>query len=86
MRAAALLFCTLASVVAAQESDKSLFETRCIGCHALPDPLSLNEKQWATVLQTMQHRMREAGKPVLTESELRKIRCYLNTEAGRTCP
>ena len=70
---------------ASLSADKTLFEVRCAGCHALPDPLSLNEKQWATVLQTMQQRMREAGRTALTETELKKIRCYLNTEAGRPC-
>lgn len=85
MRAVALLFCTIASLFAAPESDKSLFETRCIGCHALPDPLSLNEKQWNAVLKTMQQRLREAGRPVLSEEELKKIRCYLNAEAGKPC-
>lgn len=70
---------------ASLSADKALFEVRCAGCHALPDPLSLNEKQWAAVLQTMQQRMREAGRPVLTETELKKIRCYLNTEAGKSC-
>ncbi|MFO1470960.1 MAG: cytochrome c [Turneriella sp.] len=66
-------------------ADKALFETKCVGCHALPDPLSLNDKQWVAVLNTMQQRMREAGKPALSEEQLKKIRCYLNTEAGRPC-
>lgn len=80
-----LMLCIFVPLMAAAETDRALFESKCAACHALPDPLSLNEKQWATVLQTMQQRMREAGKPVLTETELKKIRCYLNTEAGRPC-
>lgn len=85
MRAFALFLYSAVSLFAAPESGKGLFETKCIGCHALPDPLSLNEKQWHAVLKTMQQRLREAGKPVLSEEELKKIRCYLNSEAGKPC-
>ncbi|MBL8032154.1 MAG: hypothetical protein JNJ69_00525 [Leptospiraceae bacterium] len=85
MRTTITLLCFAASLFAAPEPNRTLFEERCNGCHALPDPSGLSEKQWDAVLKTMQQRLREAGRPVLSENELRRIRCYLNAEAGRPC-
>ncbi len=85
MRKALLfLFACLAPIVATDDA-KTLFEAKCVTCHALPDPGSLGEKQWQAVLKTMQKRMREAGKPELTADEFAKIHCFLSRSAGAAC-
>ncbi|MFZ5630350.1 MAG: c-type cytochrome [Spirochaetota bacterium] len=85
MRKALLfLLACLASIVATDDA-KTLFEAKCVTCHALPDPGSLGEKQWQAVLKTMQKRMREAGKPELTADEFAKIHCYLTRQNSSAC-
>ncbi len=78
-----LYFSLCTGPLLAADDAKLLFETRCVACHALPDPESLGEKQWLVVLKTMQKRMREKGHAELTEAEFKKIYCYL---AGRGEP
>ncbi|HRP70113.1 MAG TPA: cytochrome c [Turneriella sp.] len=59
------------------ESGETLFREKCVQCHALPDKEALNGKQWKAVLKTMQKRMQEAKKPMLTDEELQKVYCFL---------
>ena len=80
-----LLFLALSVLVNhAQNADETLFREKCSSCHALPDPQSLNGRQWQAVLHTMQKRMSEAGRPPLSDAEFKKILCFVseNTAAG----
>ncbi len=74
------LFCAFYLLPIFAESDENLFREKCSQCHALPDKEALNGKQWKAVLKTMQKRMQEAKKPMLTENELQKIYCFLVDE------
>jgi len=67
------------------DEDAILFRGKCVQCHALPDAESLNAKQWKAVLNTMQKRMREAGKAQLTQAELHNIYCYLTKNEEAAC-
>jgi len=84
MKAVLLFLTLLVSVNHAQSADETLFREKCSSCHALPEPQSLNGRQWQAVLQTMQKRMSEAGKPPLSDAEFKKVLCYVseNTAAG----
>lgn len=84
MKAVLMFLALLVSADHAQNADEILFREKCSSCHALPDPQSLNAKQWQAVLQTMQKRMSEAGRPPLSDAEFKKVLCYVseNTAAG----
>lgn len=81
-------FCILVPLGAVEKelSGRALFETKCVQCHALPDPESLNPQQWQAVLKTMQRRMREAKQVELTTEEVKRLTCFLSDNAReRTC-
>ena len=84
MKTALLFLALLGSAGAALDTGETLFREKCGNCHALPDPQSLNAKQWQVVLQTMQKRMNEAGRPPLSDAEFKKVLCFVseNTAAG----
>lgn len=77
-----MLITSLTASGYAQGAGETLFREKCSACHALPDPQSLNERQWQAVLRTMQKRMAEAGKAALSEAELRAILCHLSDARG----
>ncbi|WP_338410567.1 cytochrome C [uncultured Flavobacterium sp.] len=37
-----------------QQEGKHLFETNCVKCHMLYDPINFNTKQWISILKRMQ--------------------------------
>lgn len=81
-------FCILVPLEAVEKelSGRALFEAKCVQCHALPDPESLNPQQWQAVLKTMQRRMREAKQVELTAEEIQKLTCFLSDKASQgTC-
>ena len=84
MKAVLLFLALRAPVSHTQNADEKLFREKCSSCHALPDPQSLNGRQWQAVLQTMQKRMSEAGRPPLSDAEFKKVLCFVseNTAAG----
>ncbi len=85
MKTLPLLLALLVSVGHAQNEHETLFREKCSSCHALPDPQSLNEKQWQAVLRTMQKRMSEAGKTPLNDLEFKKIFCFVSQKPAAEC-
>lgn len=50
---------------------KKLYETRCISCHALKDPLATSKKKWIKILPKM------VRKAKLKENETNLIQSYI---------
>ncbi len=88
MKTCALLLLAAATLstgpVQAGETDagRDVFTRRCVGCHQLPEPDALTPAQWATVLQTMQKRMRQFGMTELNEAEFAAVLAYLSAPAA----
>ena len=60
---------------------EEVFKTSCAdACHQAPDRSRLKPKQWRVVLNTMQVRMKSAGRTPLTEDETRLLLDYLSEE------
>lgn len=60
---------------------QEIFTTYCAdACHQAPDRSRLRPKQWRVVLNTMQVRMKSAGRPQLTEDQTKKLLDYLSKE------
>ena len=49
-------------------------------CHQAPDRSRLKPKQWRVVLNTMQVRMKSAGRIPLTENQNKRLLKYLSQE------
>ncbi len=62
-------------------SGEEIFTTYCAdACHQAPDRSRLRPKQWRVVLNTMQVRMKSAGRPQLTEDQTKSLLDYLSKE------
>jgi len=62
-------------------SGEEIFTTYCAdACHQAPDRSRLRPKQWRVVLNTMQVRMKSAGRPQLTEDQTKLLLDYLSKE------
>lgn len=63
------------------KSGEEIFKTICAdACHQAPDRSRLRPKQWRVVLNTMQVRMKSAGRPQLTEDQTKLLLEYLSKE------
>lgn len=62
-------------------SGEEIFTTFCNdACHQAPDRSRLKPKQWRVVLNTMQVRMKSAGRTPLTENQNKRLLEYLSHE------
>ena len=62
-------------------SGEEIFTTVCAdACHQAPDRSRLRPKQWRVVLNTMQVRMKSAGRTPLTEDQNKQLLKYLSKE------
>lgn len=62
-------------------SGEEIFTTECAdACHQAPDRSRLKPKQWRVVLNTMQVRMKSAGRTPLTENQNKRLLEYLSQE------
>ena len=60
---------------------EEIFTTVCAdACHQAPDRSRLKPKQWRVVLNTMQVRMKSAGRIPLTENQNKRLLKYLSQE------
>ena len=60
---------------------QEIFTTFCAdACHQAPDRSRLRPKQWRVVLNTMQTRMKSAGRSPLTEDQTTRLLDYLSKE------
>ncbi|MCK4705616.1 MAG: hypothetical protein KAT90_09060 [Gammaproteobacteria bacterium] len=60
---------------------EEIFTTVCAdACHQAPDRSRLKPKQWRVVLNTMQVRMKSAGRTPLTENQNKRLLEYLSQE------
>lgn len=60
---------------------EEIFKTSCANaCHQAPDRSRLKPKQWRVVLNTMQVRMKSAGRTQLTEDQTKLLLEYLSKE------
>jgi len=60
---------------------EEIFTTVCAdACHQAPDRSRLRPKQWRVVLNTMQVRMKSAGRTPLTEDQNKRLLEYLSQE------
>ncbi|MCW8831635.1 MAG: hypothetical protein OQK32_08975 [Gammaproteobacteria bacterium] len=60
---------------------EDIFTTYCAdACHQAPDRSRLKPKQWRVVLNTMQTRMKSAGRPQLTEDQTKRLLEYLSKD------
>ena len=73
-------FIATVSIAAEQVTGETLYKSKCMLCHQLPEPDMLRPTQWQAVLQTMQTRMQQAGLPVMTPQEQALIFEYLTTQ------
>jgi len=65
--------------VSETSAGQEIYNNYCANaCHQAPQPARLKPKQWRVVLNTMQVRMKSAGKPQLTEEQLAQILDYLS--------
>ncbi|NOX75645.1 MAG: hypothetical protein GXP17_03310 [Gammaproteobacteria bacterium] len=59
----------------------TLYLAKCGHCHVAPNPGGRTERDWFTVVQRMQVRMRSRGVPPLDKAELGVILDYLQRHA-----
>ncbi|MFC1588864.1 hypothetical protein ACFL3P_01180, partial [Pseudomonadota bacterium] len=63
------------------KAGQEIFTTTCAdACHQAPDRSRLRPKQWRVVLNTMQTRMKSAGRTPLTEEQNKLLLDYLSQE------
>ena len=58
--------------------DRTLFETRCIGCHRLPSLERTRDWDWGSVVANMRY-LNGAGE-VISDEEAMRITDYLNSQ------
>ena len=68
-------------VVKDTKAGEEIFNTICAdACHQAPDRSRLRPRQWRVVLNTMQTRMKSAGRVPLNEEQTKLLLVYLSQE------